>query len=278
MTGRERRPSAESRPRLLWGGDSIISMLRRIAAYLDNFRMSGSFSSRRSVAPTLGAIGVIIGRLGAPGPAAADVLMSNLGQGTRPANDDLKLSANNVFKRFTTGNNISGYCIHSVSIDFAAGSTSPLQRVPTLPERSTSGCFWTGPPSSPPWSPAASTTTQEQAPRTLCRKRPRGVTKLTAGDANSAKPSPTAGPGQKKPTTKGASAGAPRGNNQRQDRGVESHAQGAGRLRPGLSKSRRPARRRRRVRRALQPVLAPREAGLSHPLEAREEYELRQAA
>ena len=44
----------------------------------------------------------------------------------------------------------------------------------------------------------------------------------------------------------------------------ESHAEGASRLRPGLSKSRRPARGRRRVRRTLQPVLTPREAGVSH--------------
>ena len=57
---------------------------------------------------------------------------------------------------------------------------------------------------------------------------------------------------------------AQRAGDQRRRRTLESHAQGAGRLRPGLSKSRRRARRRRRVRRALQPVLAPREAGLSH--------------
>ena len=65
----------------------------------------------------------------------------------------------------------------------------------------------------------------------------------------------------------GASAPASlarRAGDQRRRRTLESHAQGAGRLRPGLSKSRRRARRRRRVRRALQPVLAPREAGLSH--------------
>ena len=51
---------------------------------------------------------------------------------------------------------------------------------------------------------------------------------------------------------------------QRRRRALESHAQGASRLRPGLSKPRRGARRRRRVRRTLQPVLAPRKAGVSH--------------
>ena len=47
-------------------------------------------------------------------------------------------------------------------------------------------------------------------------------------------------------------------------RALESHAQGASRLRTGLSKSRRRTRGRRRVRRTLQPVLAPREASVSH--------------
>ena len=55
-----------------------------------------------------------------------------------------------------------------------------------------------------------------------------------------------------------------RARNQRGRRALESHAQGANRLRPGLSKPRRGARGRRRVRRTLQPVLAPREAGVSH--------------
>ena len=55
-----------------------------------------------------------------------------------------------------------------------------------------------------------------------------------------------------------------RAGNQRGRRALESHTQGASRLRPGLSKSRRRARGRRRVRRTLQPVLAPREAGVSH--------------
>ena len=45
---------------------------------------------------------------------------------------------------------------------------------------------------------------------------------------------------------------------------LESHAQGASSLRPGLSKLGRRARRRRQVRRTLQSVLAPREAGVSH--------------
>ena len=47
-------------------------------------------------------------------------------------------------------------------------------------------------------------------------------------------------------------------------RALESHAQGASSLRPGLPKPGRSARRRRRVRRTLQSVLAPREAGVPH--------------
>ena len=55
-----------------------------------------------------------------------------------------------------------------------------------------------------------------------------------------------------------------RAGNQRGRRALESHAQGASDLRPGLSQPRRRARRRRCVRRTLQPVLAPRKAGVSH--------------
>ena len=52
--------------------------------------------------------------------------------------------------------------------------------------------------------------------------------------------------------------------NQRGRRALESHAEGASDLRPGLSEPRRRAHRRRRVRRTLQPALAPREAGVSN--------------
>ena len=55
-----------------------------------------------------------------------------------------------------------------------------------------------------------------------------------------------------------------RAGNQRGRRALESHAQGASSLRPGLPKPGRSARRRRRVRRTLQSVLAPREAGVPH--------------
>ena len=56
----------------------------------------------------------------------------------------------------------------------------------------------------------------------------------------------------------------PRGTGNEWRRGtVESHAQGASNLRPGLSEPRRRARRRRRVRRAVQSELAPREARIS---------------
>ena len=52
--------------------------------------------------------------------------------------------------------------------------------------------------------------------------------------------------------------------NQRGRRALESHFQGASSLRPGLPKPGRRPRRGRRVRRTLQSVLAPREAGVSH--------------
>ena len=55
-----------------------------------------------------------------------------------------------------------------------------------------------------------------------------------------------------------------RAGNQRRRRALESHAQGASDLRPRLSTSGRGPRCRRRVRRTLQPVLAPREARVSH--------------
>ena len=67
--------------------------------------------------------------------------------------------------------------------------------------------------------------------------------------------------------------------NQRGRRALESHAQGASRLRPGLSKSRRRTRGRRRVSsNATTSAGASRKLAYRTPLEAREEYELRHAA
>ena len=70
------------------------------------------------------AIGVIVCLLGAAGPAAADNLVSNRAQSATPATDDLKLDNNDVFQKFTTGTNASGYCVESISIEFAVGSAS----------------------------------------------------------------------------------------------------------------------------------------------------------
>ena len=61
---------------------------------------------------------------GVPGTAeAADTLVSNLGVANFGFSNDDKLSVNDCAKSFTTGPNVTGYLLESISIDFgAAGS------------------------------------------------------------------------------------------------------------------------------------------------------------
>ena len=76
------------------------------------------------LAAAVAAISVIVGLLGAAGPAAAEVLVSNLGQSTAALRDTTKLSVNDIAQRFTTGDASTGYCLESISIDFAVGGAA----------------------------------------------------------------------------------------------------------------------------------------------------------
>ena len=71
-------------------------------------------------------IAVIGAFLGAAGPAAADDLVSNLGV---LRNYDLPLSENDYAQSFTTGANVTGYQIESISLYFDAGSTTTTDPV-----------------------------------------------------------------------------------------------------------------------------------------------------
>ncbi len=54
---------------------------------------------------------------------AADVLISNLGLTNFGAANDYKLSVNDFAQSFTTGPNVTGYLLESISIDFGAGGS-----------------------------------------------------------------------------------------------------------------------------------------------------------
>ena len=71
-------------------------------------------------------IAVIGAFLGAAGPAAADDLVSNLGV---LRNYDLPLSDDDYAQSFTTGANVTGYQIESISLHFDAGSTTTTDPV-----------------------------------------------------------------------------------------------------------------------------------------------------
>ena len=128
MTGRQSRSWAERRSQLRGVGGAISSLLRPLARHSDDFRRPGTLRggsrSRRVLAAAVAAISVIVGLLGAAGPAAADVLVSNLGQSTAALHDSTKLSVNDIAQRFTTGTASTGYCLESISIDFAVGASA----------------------------------------------------------------------------------------------------------------------------------------------------------
>ena len=128
MTGRQDGPLTESRSQLRGVRDAISSLLRPLARHSDDFRRPGTLRggsrSRRVLAAAVAAISVIVGLLGAAGPAAADVLVSNLGQSTAALHDSTKLSVNDIAQRFTTGTASTGYCLESISIDFAVGASA----------------------------------------------------------------------------------------------------------------------------------------------------------
>ena len=127
-TGQQSRLLAESRSLLRGVGDAIGWLVRPLAPRSDELRMPGSVrtgpKTGHGLTAATAAIGVIVCLLGAAGPAAADNLVSNRAQSATPATDDLKLDNNDVFQKFTTGTNASGYCVESISIEFAVGSAS----------------------------------------------------------------------------------------------------------------------------------------------------------
>ena len=127
-TGQQSRLLAESRSLLRGVGDAIGWLVRPLAPRSDELRMPGSVrtgpKTGHGLTAATAAIGVIVCLLGAAGPAAADNLVSNRAQSATPATDDLKLDNNDVFQKFTTGTNTGGYCVESISIEFAVGSAS----------------------------------------------------------------------------------------------------------------------------------------------------------
>ena len=78
---------------------------------------------RASVAVMM-AIAVIMGFLGVAGPAAADDLVSNLGQLSLNGGNDERLAFHEFAQAFTTGTNVSGYRLESISIDFEQGGNN----------------------------------------------------------------------------------------------------------------------------------------------------------
>ena len=69
------------------------------------------------------AMAVVLGLFGAAAPVAADDLvtnLSNIGAGAR------KLSEEEMAQAFTTGPNVTGYQLESVSLHFTNGSTDPV--------------------------------------------------------------------------------------------------------------------------------------------------------
>ena len=67
-------------------------------------------------------IAVIVALIGGAGPAAADVLVSNIEQFTLNPGQTEQLAGLSYAMSFTTGTNGSGYILESISIDFASGS------------------------------------------------------------------------------------------------------------------------------------------------------------
>ena len=68
-------------------------------------------------------IAMIVALIGGAGPAAAQVLVSNLGVANQLAEDQYQLSVHDFAQSFTTGTNASGYQLKSISIDFAVGGS-----------------------------------------------------------------------------------------------------------------------------------------------------------
>ena len=68
-------------------------------------------------------IAVIVALIGGAGPAAAQVLVSNLGVDRIGNAAEYQLSVNDFAQSFTTGTNASGYQLKSISIDFAVGGS-----------------------------------------------------------------------------------------------------------------------------------------------------------
>ena len=67
-------------------------------------------------------IAMIVALIGGAGPAAAQVLVSNLEQFSVPAQDTERLAGQSYAMPFTTGTNASGYLLESISIEFQNGS------------------------------------------------------------------------------------------------------------------------------------------------------------
>ena len=66
-------------------------------------------------------IAAIIALAGLAGPAAADTLVTNLGQISLASGNELRLNVNDFAMPFTTGTNASGYRLEAISLDFAIG-------------------------------------------------------------------------------------------------------------------------------------------------------------
>ena len=93
-------------------------------------RRRGWIGKRRSTATQqagctarlITAIAMFVVIMGMAGPAAADVLVSNIEQFTAGSGAEEKLAGQSYAMPFKTGTNASGYILESISIDFASGS------------------------------------------------------------------------------------------------------------------------------------------------------------
>ena len=75
-------------------------------------------NGRRAMAAAVVAIRVIVGLFGMAGLAGADTLVSNLAGFRIPSTSTTTLSVNELAQVFTTGPNITGYQLESISLDF----------------------------------------------------------------------------------------------------------------------------------------------------------------
>ena len=85
------------------------------------------------------AVGAAVIALAGVGPAAADVLVSNVTQPEWPFGNVGKLSVNDFAQSFTTGSNENGYQLTSISLRFQRGDRERTTRCTSFSRRTGRG-------------------------------------------------------------------------------------------------------------------------------------------